>query len=402
MQQSWAGREITGDSLLFFLIVGITLGSIYAVAASGLVVTYTTSGIFNFAQGAMGMFLAFIYWELKVDAGIHTMVALILTVVVAAPLMGALVERIFMRRLTTAPLVSQLVVTIGLMLFLIGLAATFWDPAETRATGTFFGNDGFNIGETFVPWYRLITIVAGLLLALGVRLLLYNTRLGVTMRAVVDNRELAALNGARPGLTSQFSWALGAAMAALAGIFLAEELATLSIETLTLLIIDAFAAAIIGRLKSLPMTYVGGMIIGLSLSFQANFLTWSGRWSTANQAIPTIILFLALLFLPEARIEGRRDRSCDRAATADDQARAVRLRTPHRRRVPARRCRVATRRPDWSVSGWRPRSSCSRSVPLIGWSGQISLAQITFVGIGAWAAVEFAGGGGRVFGLELF
>ncbi len=133
VQQSWAGREITGDSLLFYLIVGITLGSIYAVAASGLVVTYTTSGIFNFAQGAMGMFLAFVYWELKVDAGIHTMVALILTVVVAAPLMGALIERIFMRRLTTAPLVSQLVVTIGLMLFLIGLAATFWDPAETRA-----------------------------------------------------------------------------------------------------------------------------------------------------------------------------------------------------------------------------------------------------------------------------
>ena len=57
VQQSWAGREITGDSLLFFLIVGITLGSIYAVAASGLVVTYTTSGIFNFAQGAMGMLM---------------------------------------------------------------------------------------------------------------------------------------------------------------------------------------------------------------------------------------------------------------------------------------------------------------------------------------------------------
>ena len=127
------------------------------------------------------------------------MVALILTVVVAAPLMGALVERIFMRRLTTAPLVSQLVVTIGLMLSLIGFAATFWDPADARRSATFFGNDGFNIGETFVPWYRLITIVAGLLLALGVRLLLYNTRLGVTMRAVVDNRELAALNGARPG-----------------------------------------------------------------------------------------------------------------------------------------------------------------------------------------------------------
>lgn len=401
VQESWAGREVTTDSLLFFLIVGVTLGSIYAVAASGLVVTYTTSGIFNFAQGAMGMFLAFVYWELKVNAGIQTMVALLLTVLVAAPIMGALIERIFMRRLTTAPLVSQLVVTIGLMLFLIGLAATIWDPGETRSVGTFFGSDGFNIGQTFVPWYRLITVVAGLLLALGIRLLLYRTRLGVAMRAVVDNRELAALNGARPALTSQFSWALGTAMAALAGIFLAEELSTLSIETLTLLIIDAFAAAIIGRLKSLPMTYVGGMIIGLSLSFQANFLTWSGRWSPAGQAIPTIILFLALLFLPQARIEGRR---IGRVITP-------RLPTIKRALFGFALLLVGVfllvgliSRPDSRMVGLAMVTAfiMLSLVPLIGWSGQISLAQITFVGIGAWAAVEFANGGGQVFGLEIF
>ena len=126
------------------------------------------------------------------------------------------------------------------------------------------------------------------------------------MRAVVDNRDLAALNGARPGRTSQFAWALGTSMSAIAGIFLAEELSNLSVETLTLFIVDAFAAAIIGRLKSLPLTYVGGMIIGLSIAFQQNFLTWSGRWSSASFAIPTMILFLALLFLPQARIEGRR------------------------------------------------------------------------------------------------
>ncbi|MEX2254506.1 MAG: ABC transporter permease [Acidimicrobiia bacterium] len=401
VQESWAGREVTGDSLLFFLIVGITLGSIYAVAASGLVVTYTTSGIFNFAQGAMGMFLAFIYWELKINAGIQTLVALGITVLVIAPIMGAVIERVFMRRLTTAPLVSQLVVTIGLMLFLIGLAATIWDPGETRSVGTFFGSDGFNIGQTFIPWYRLITVVAGLLLALGIRLLLYRTRLGVAMRAVVDNRELAALNGARPGLTSQFSWALGTSMAALAGIFLAEELSTLSIETLTLLIIDAFAAAIIGRLKSLPMTYIGGMIIGLSLSFQANFLTWSGRWSPAGQAIPTIILFLALLFLPQARIEGRRI------------GKVITPRLPTIKRalfgfglllVVVFLLVGLISRPDVRTLGLALVSAfiMLSLVPLIGWAGQISLAQITFVGIGAWAAVEFANGGGQVFGLELF
>ena len=305
VQASWSGRAVTFDSVLFFLIVGVTIGSIYAVAASGLVVSYTTSGVFNFAQGAIGMFMAFVYWELKVNQGVPTLIALLLTVLVAAPLFGAGIERLLMRRLSNAPLVAQLVVTIGLMLALIGLAAFIWNPSEPRSIGTFFGSEGFNIGETFLPYYRLITIVAGIVIAIVLRFVLYRTRLGVAMRAVVDNRDLAALNGGRPGRVSAFSWALGTSMAAIAGIFLAEELSTLSIEVLTLLIVDAFAAAIIGRLKSLPLTYIGGLIIGLSLSFQQNFLTWSGRWASASFAIPTIILFLALLFLPAGPDRGQ-------------------------------------------------------------------------------------------------
>ena len=106
--QSWAGNPITFDSILFWIIAGITFGSVYAVAATGLVVTYTTSGIFNFAQGAIGMFLAYIFWWLRVDQGIQTFVALLLTVFVAAPLMGAIIERVLMRKMTDAPLVAQI------------------------------------------------------------------------------------------------------------------------------------------------------------------------------------------------------------------------------------------------------------------------------------------------------
>ncbi|HEY3723707.1 MAG TPA: ATP-binding cassette domain-containing protein [Acidimicrobiia bacterium] len=400
IQASWSGRPVSFDSILFFLIVGVTIGSIYAVAASGLVVTYTTSGIFNFAQGAIGMFMAFVYWELKVNYGIQTILALALTVLVAAPLFGAGIERLLMRRLATAPLVAQLVVTIGLMLALIGMAAFIWPPGDPHAIGTFFGSDGFNIGKTFMPYYRLITIVAGIVIAIVLRFVLYRTRLGVAMRAVVDNRDLAGLNGVRPGRVSAASWALGAAMAAIAGIFLAEELSTLSIEVLTLLIVDAFAAAIIGRLKSLPLTYVGGLIIGLSISFQQNFLTWTGRWSSASFAIPTIILFLALLFLPQDRIEGKKSYA---------------LKSP--RLISLRRALVGFAIVFVTVlilSGGLDRPNVRRLtialvtalimvslVPLTGWSGQISLAQITFVGIGAWATFEFSTAGGELFGLKL-
>ena len=327
----------------------------YAVAATGLVVTYTTSGIFNFAQGAIGMFLAYVFWQLQVDWGIQTFVALLLTVFVAAPLMGAIIERVLMRAIADAPLVAQIVTTIGLMLALMGLAGLIWDPQETRHINRFFGTSGFQIGDTLMPWSRFITIVVGLGLALGLKILLSRTRLGVAMRAVVDNRELAGLNGIKPGRVSMFSWALGSSMAAVAGIFLAEELATLDVQTLTLLILAAFAAAIIGRLKSLPLTFVGGLLIGLVFDVPAELpqldrsVDHRAARDPADHAVPRVAVPA-----PGAH-RGQEGHPSGRAADPEAPDRRVRDGRPvRRRRVP----RVAHRRP-----GRHPRSSRSRCSP---------------------------------------
>src|SRR5262245_44320432 len=289
IQQSWAGVPVTVDSVLSFLVTGVALGSIYGVAAQGLVVTYSTSGVFNFAQGAIGMFMTYVYWQLKVHHGLPTWLAMALTVLVLAPLLGIFIERVLMRRLVGAPLVSQLVVTIGLMLALMGVAASIWNPGTSRQIPRFFGTDGFHIGDTYVPYFRLMVIVTGLVVGIALRFLLRHSRLGLTMRAVVDSRDLTVINGARPAKATMTAWALGSGMAAIAGIFLAEELSALDVTTLTLFIVDAFAAAIIARLHSLPMAYVGGLIIGLAFSFQQNFLYWGGRWQFGVGAIPAII-----------------------------------------------------------------------------------------------------------------
>jgi branched-chain amino acid transport system permease protein len=204
VQQSWSGAPVTASSLLEFLITGVALGSIYGVAAQGLVVTYATSGVFNFAQGAMGMFMTYVFWQLR-DAGLPTAVAFIVTVLILAPLLGIAVERVLMRRLADAALVSQLVVTIGLMLALMGLAAAIWNPNTSRTVATFFGSNGFHLGGTFLPWYRVITILTGVGIGIGLRFLLYHTRVGVSMRAVVDNRELTVLNGGRPAVASMIA-----------------------------------------------------------------------------------------------------------------------------------------------------------------------------------------------------
>ena len=394
-------QTVDSDKIILFVIVGITLSAIYAMAAAGLVVTYTTSGIFNFAQGAIGMILTYTYWQLKVAWGIQTLVALLLTVLVAAPILGALIERILMRRLVRAPLVAQLVATVGLLAFFVGLADTIWPSDTYRSIGQFYGADKIQIGTTFIPWYRIITIIVGVIVAIALWALLHKTRVGVAMRAVVDNRDLAALNGARPGMLSMLAWALGSSMAAIAGIFLAMDLGQLSSQGLTFFIVDAFAAAIIARLRSLPMTLVGGAVIGFSLSFQRNFLDLGQRWSPAQIAIPSIILFLALLFVPQARIEGRRI------------GRAIVARVPSLKRaatgfvalfvviaiLAAALDRVGVRRVEIAMILAFGMLSL---VPLTGWAGQISFAQITFMGIGAWAATEFSNSGGAVFGLHLY
>jgi ABC-type branched-subunit amino acid transport system ATPase component/branched-subunit amino acid ABC-type transport system permease component len=397
IQQSWSGLPVTGSSILGFLITGVALGSIYGVAAQGLVVTYATSGVFNFAQGAIGMFLAFVYWEFRVDIGLPTIVGILLTVLVAAPLMGVLIERLIMRFLTDSPIVAQLVVTIGLMLGLMGLAASVWNPNTSHTIPTFFGSAGINIGSTFLPYYRIVTIATGIAIGLLLRFLLYHTRLGITMRAVVDNRDLTVLNGARPASATMTAWALGSSMAALAGIFLSEELSALDPSTLTLFIVDAFAAAIIGRLRSLPMAYVGGLIIGLTLSFQENFLSWTGRWTSAPQAIPAALLFIAVLFVRDARIKGR------------SKPRQTAERIPSTRNallgfavliVIALICAATLSRPNLREVTLIVLTAfvMLSLVPLTGWANQISLAQITLVGCGAFAMVEW-GFNGNVLGL---
>jgi branched-chain amino acid transport system permease protein len=390
--QSWAGRPITVDSVLSTLIVGVSVGSIYAIAASGIVVTYTTSGIFNFAQGAIGMFMAFMYWQLRVDWGIPAPVALILTIFVIAPLLGAGIERLLMRRITTASLVVQLVVTVGLMFALMGLAVTIWNPtAESRSIDFFFGSEGFEIGSTFVLWHRFITICAAIVIAVFLRLLLYRTRIGVTMRAVVDNRNLAGLHGARPEFASMLAWALGSSLAAVSGILLVPELG-LQVDALTLLIINAFAAAIVGRLKSLPLTFVGAIALGLSVTFATNFLELAGRFSTVQFAIPTIFLFIALLALPQARIELRK-------LAPNPKLHQPRVPKLWETLIGMAALFVAI----WFVTRGADQENLNRVtlaivvatlmlslVPLTGWAGQVSFAQITFAGAGAFAMYQWA------------
>lgn len=126
------------STFLALSVVGLVTGCIYALTAAGLVVTYTTAGVFNFAQGAMGMVAAFGFWQLWQGWGLPVWLSLVLVVLVAAPLFGVLVERVLFRRTAGAPADQTLAVTLGLLLVLLGVANAVWPANGVKYFMTLF------------------------------------------------------------------------------------------------------------------------------------------------------------------------------------------------------------------------------------------------------------------------
>ncbi len=375
------------DKFLSITVGGLASGAIYAVAASGLVLTYATTGTFNFAHGAIGMVAAFAYWQVHVARGWSTPASLIAVLLVAGPLFGVVLERLIMRRLDQTSETTRLVVTISLLLGLLGTSLAVWPPGTNRPMRQFFQGNVFEVGGIRIPWHQLVALAAAALVAVGLRLLLYRTRQGVTMRASVDNRTLVALNGARPEHAAMVSWALGCSLAALSGVLVAPTL-TLSAVPLTLLIVNAYGAALFGRLQSLPLTFLGAMVIGLATSYGIGYLSSlpidvQPYARGLVDALPAIVLLVVILALPAGRL------------------------------APVTRTREIASKPEWSgsivlavaaVAGsamlaplltdgelvsiarlWGIAIVALSMVPLIGLSGQLSLSQLTFAGFGAVA-----------------
>lgn len=288
------------SGFLAFVVLGTFTGAAYAIAASGLVLTYATTRVFNIAHGAFGMVLAFTFWDFSVRQGMPTWLALLLVLGVVAPLIGWFIERFVTRGLGNAPVSVSLVVTVGLLVGLIGVAQYLWPP-ESRQLMPFQPETGYQVGSTYVTAHQLITIVCSVLVAAALYLLLNRTRVGTAMRASVDNPELLQLFGGRPERVAQLAWAIGISLAALGGILLAPVVG-LDYYALTLLVINAYAAAMLGRLKSLPLTFAGAMTLGILESLAVGYLPTEGFVAGIRPVIPALFLFLLLVLLPQAQL----------------------------------------------------------------------------------------------------
>lgn len=287
-------------SLLSFTILGIFTGAAYAIAASGLVLTYTTTRVFNIAHGAFGMVMAYTFWDFSQRQGLPTWLSLVLVLLVVAPLVGWFVQRVVTKGLGDAPVSVSLVVTVGLFVGLIGLAQQIWPP-DVRSVPAFFPESGWEILGTYVTAHQLITIVLSIAVAAGLYLLLNRTRIGTAMRASVDNPELLTLFGGKPSTAAALSWAIGISLAALAGILLTPVVG-MEYYDLTLLVINAYAAAMLGRLKSLPLTFAGAIGLGILQSWAVAYLPSEGNLAGVRAVVPALFLFVVIVLMPPVQL----------------------------------------------------------------------------------------------------
>lgn len=378
------------SSFLQFTLIGISGGCVFAIAASGLVLTYTTTGVFNFAHGAVGMVSAFVYHQLRVDVGLPTPLALLLTLGVFAPLVGLALERT-MRSFRNAPPGTTLTVTIGLTIMLIGVIQYLYQSDGAQRTSPYlFGDRAVSIVGARIRWDEVAFFVVAIVVAIGLRYLLKATRTGVAMRAVVDNAELAGLTGAPPLTIARTSWILGSVLATMAGILYAPTAGNLDAINLTFFVLAAYGAAVFGRLNSLTLTFAGAIVLGLIQGYAPIAFPHTEVWNHLQVGVPGVFLFLVLLALPDAKLTVGRLVGRDTPAVPGLRSSLIRAAIF----VPG----IAL------LAGAAGENILDLNRALIygtlllslvlltGYSGQISLAQYVFFGLGAFAMGKVAGG----------
>ncbi|HEU5083633.1 MAG TPA: ABC transporter permease [Acidimicrobiales bacterium] len=377
--------------LLQFTLFGLMLGCIYAIAAMGLVLTYTVTGVFNFAHGAVGMIAAFVYFDLRVNRGWPTPVAVAVVVLLLAPLLGLGAEKL-LRRFRGADYATSLVVTVALTVGLLGMSTRLFDPGEARFTPFLFGDRRIEIASVPITYDRIFQVVVAAAVAFGLRSLLFHSTLGARMRAVVDDGELAQLNGVRATTVARLSWMIGFSLAGLGGVLFAGG-QNLNAIVLTLLVLNAYGAAMVGRLTNLPMTFVGALVLGLVQELTKVTWLWpDGEIFVRIQlAIPGLFLIGAMLLVPSARL------TAGRVVGRDEPA------------VPSLRGSIASAAALVAgvvvlvnllprdvhgdlVRGLVVAVIALSLVALTGLSGQVSLTQYLFVGIGAFVTGSTFGG----------
>lgn len=284
---------------LQFALLGLGLGGAYALLALGLVTIYRGSGVLNFAQGAVAMFSAFVFFNLRDRHEVSTVLSGVLTLVFAAVL-GALFYLLVMRQLRNSPVLARIVATLALLLLLQGLAFVVFDVATVSPAPVMSAATVDVLGQP-IPRDRLELAAVAVVLACVLAAISRWTRVGLAVRAISDSEKGASLSGLSPVRVGALTWAVGFMLAAVAGVLISPS-SGLDANVLTLLIVPVFAAALIARFTSFGVAVVAGLVLGMAQSalqlIAPDGAWWTWLWSGTGrpQAIPAMVVVLAMIF----------------------------------------------------------------------------------------------------------
>jgi ABC-type branched-subunit amino acid transport system ATPase component/branched-subunit amino acid ABC-type transport system permease component len=377
--------------LLPYIVIGLTSGAVYALAGLGLVLTYKTSGVFNFAHGALATVSAYVFYALYVLNNWSWVTAAVVAILVVGPAMGLVLE-MFARRIQTASLALRVASTVGLLLVIEAAITLIYGTRETRVVPIFLGTGNVRLLGTNVQIDQIVTFLFAVVVTGALTAFFRVSRSGVAMRAVVDNPELLDMAGTSPLRTRRLAWIIGVVLAAASGVLFAPVLSLDPIQ-LTLLVVSAFGAAAIGAFTSVPFTLAGGLGIGVFASLCTKWFT-TGLLAGLPPAVPFLVLFAVLLVFPKRYLVGRtftlaQARPTWRAPSSLQLAGAAGL-LGFLCLVPAF---AGIHLTGWTTFVAMSIVFMSLSL-LVRTSGQVSLAHISFMAIGACAFSHLTTGSG--------
>ena len=274
------------------LINGISLGSIYAIIALGYTMVYGIAKMLNFAHGdviMVGAYVAFCglqYWGLPP-------VAAILVAMAVCTVLGITIEGLAYRPLRQAASLAVLITAIGMSYLLQNLALMIWGANPKSFPRTFINSSIINIGQLNVSSATLITILANVVIMVALTLFTAKTKLGKAMRCVSEDRGAAELMGIHVNRTISFTFAIGSALAAIAGVLLCSSYPILQPTTGSMPGIKAFTAAVFGGIGSIPGAMLGGILLGVIEIFGKAYIS-----TELGDAIVFAVLIVVLLVKP--------------------------------------------------------------------------------------------------------
>jgi branched-chain amino acid transport system permease protein len=275
---------------LSYLISGISLGSVYAIIALGYTMVYGIAKMLNFAHGDVIMVGGYISFCAMSYLGLPTVVSVLLAMVVCTVL-GVLIEGLAYKPLREAGSLAVLITAIGVSYFLQNAAQLIWSPTPKVYTPVVDGNLSILGGRLSIPLVSLVTVISCIIIMVVLTLFTSRSKMGKAMRACSEDKAAAQLMGINVNRTISMTFAIGSALAAIAGVLLCSSYPTLQPTTGSMPGIKAFTAAVFGGIGSIPGAFLGGILLGIIEAMAKAYISTN----LANSIVFAVLIIVLLV-----------------------------------------------------------------------------------------------------------